>query len=118
MPQWFKNWENSGIISWYDHNGDGKIQYAADNSLAAKKPVFIGNSTDPSAWGEYGQRLIKNPSKDTFDENKQPFANEMYIDRDIMVLANPEIADLPNWVIALVMLVLWSPHHQPWLDYC
>ncbi len=102
MPKWFKNWENSGLISWYDHNGDGKVQYAAGNSLSAKKPTFAGENTDPKARGKYGQRLVTNPSKGEFDANKQPFANELFVDRDIMVLANPEIAKLPNWVIALL----------------
>ncbi len=102
MPKWFKNWENSGLISWYDHNGDGKVQYAAGNSLAAKKPVFVGENTDPKSRGEFGQRLIKNPSEGKFDASKQPFANELFVDRDIMVLANPEIAKLPDWVIALL----------------
>ncbi|PWQ93599.1 cation acetate symporter [Leucothrix arctica] len=61
-PQWFKNWEQTGLLKFEDKNGDGKIQYTAD--------------------------------KET---------NEMVkIDRDIMVLANPEIAQLPNWVIALI----------------
>ena len=61
-PQWFKNWEKTGLLEFEDKNGDGKIQYSA---------------------------------------NKE--TNEMVkIDRDIMVLANPEIAKLPNWVIALV----------------
>ena len=61
-PQWFKNWERTGLLKFEDKNGDGKIQYSAD--------------------------------KET---------NEMVkVDRDIMVLANPEIAKLPNWVIALV----------------
>jgi cation/acetate symporter len=61
-PQWFKNWEKTGLLEFEDKNGDGKIQYVADKAT-----------------------------------------NEMVkIDRDIMVLANPEIAKLPNWVIALV----------------
>lgn len=61
-PQWFKNWEQTGLLGYEDKNGDGLIQYSADSSV-----------------------------------------NEMVkIDRDIMVLANPEIAELPNWVIALV----------------
>lgn len=97
MPDWFKNWEDSGLISWYDHNGDGKVQYAAGNSLAAKKPQFDGDKR-----GANGERVITNPSDGKFDAGKQPFANELYVDRDIMVLANPEIANLPNWVIALV----------------
>ncbi len=61
MPDWFKKWENTGLITFEDKNLDGKIQYVGDK---------------------------KN--------------NELTIDRDIMVLANPEIARLPNWVVALV----------------
>ncbi|WP_248724972.1 sodium:solute symporter family protein [Seonamhaeicola sp. ML3] len=61
MPEWFKKWETTGLISFEDKNGDGNIQYLADKSK-----------------------------------------NELTVDRDIMVLANPEIAKLPNWVIALV----------------
>ncbi|RED48177.1 cation/acetate symporter [Seonamhaeicola aphaedonensis] len=61
MPEWFKKWETTGLISFEDKNDDGNIQYVAD---ATK--------------------------------------NELTVDRDIMVLANPEIAKLPNWVIALV----------------
>ncbi|MFT4924263.1 MAG: cation/acetate symporter [Phenylobacterium sp.] len=61
-PQWFKDWEKTGLLKFEDKNGDGKIQYLAD-----------------------------------------PKKNEMVkVDRDIMVLANPAIANLPNWVIALV----------------
>ena len=61
MPEWFTNWEKTGLLSFVDKNKDGKIQYLAD-----------------------------------------PQQNELKVDRDIMVLANPEIADLPAWVIALV----------------
>jgi len=61
VPDWFKNWENTGLIEFTDKNGDGTIQYVADEEV-----------------------------------------NELKIDRDIMVLANPEIAKLPSWVIALV----------------
>jgi len=61
-PQWFKNWETTGLLQFEDKNGDGRIQYVADKTT-----------------------------------------NEMVkVDQDIMVLANPEIAKLPNWVIALV----------------
>ncbi len=59
-PDWIKNWEKTGLISWQDENGDGKMFYSGDER------------------------------------------NEMTVDRDIMVLANPEIADLPAWVVALV----------------
>ncbi|MFQ3221166.1 MAG: cation/acetate symporter [Paraglaciecola sp.] len=61
-PQWFKDWEKTGLLEFEDKNGDGKIQYSADTAT-----------------------------------------NEMVkVDNDIMVLANPAIANLPNWVIALV----------------
>lgn len=59
-PSWVKNWEKTGLITWEDKNGDGKMFYSGDDR------------------------------------------NEMTIDRDIMVLANPEIGDLPAWVVALV----------------
>ena len=62
MPQWFKNWENTGLLEFDDKNADGVIQYVADNQV-----------------------------------------NELTIDRDIMVLANPEIANLPAWVIGLIV---------------
>lgn len=61
VPQWFKKWETTGLITFTDKNKDGKIQYVADKTQ-----------------------------------------NELIIDNDIMVLANPEIARLPNWVVALV----------------
>lgn len=61
MPEWFSKWEITGLISFEDKNGDGKIQYVADENI-----------------------------------------NELNVNRDIMVLANPEIANLPAWVIALV----------------
>ena len=61
MPEWFGKWEDTGLISFEDRNGDGNIQYVGD-----------------------------------------PETNELTIDRDIMVLANPEISRLPNWVVGLV----------------
>lgn len=62
VPQWFTNWEKTGLLKFTDKNSDGKIQYLADTNL-----------------------------------------NELAIDQDIMVLANPEIANLPAWVVALVV---------------
>ncbi|MCG8588073.1 MAG: cation acetate symporter [Proteobacteria bacterium] len=60
-PEWFRNWEKTGLIGFDDKNGDGRIQYSGDADV-----------------------------------------NELRVDRDIMVLANPEIAELPAWVVALV----------------
>ena len=87
IPAWFTNWENTDLIAWTDKNGDGKIQYLPGPSIEGKKPLFT------ESRGSLGQRLISNTSSN---------ANELYIDRDITVLANPEIAGLPNWIIALV----------------
>ena len=89
VPSWFKNWESIGLIAWKDKNQDGLIQYSAGDALEGIKPEFI------SGIGENGERLVSNNPNEL---NK----NEVYIDRDIMVLANPEIAKLPSWVIALV----------------
>ncbi len=75
-PQWFKNWETTGLLKFEDKNGDGRIQYYND-----KNPEFVKNVAEPAGW--QGNEMVK-------------------VDRDIMVLANPEIASLPNWVIALV----------------
>ncbi|MGF1509695.1 MAG: sodium:solute symporter family protein [Myxococcota bacterium] len=86
-PEWFKTWEATGLIAWLDKNNDGTIQYR-------KGAAFAGKPTFGDGKGEYGQRLVQNEASDG--------ANELYIDRDIMVLANPEIANLPAWVIALV----------------
>ncbi|MFZ9682366.1 MAG: VC_2705 family sodium/solute symporter, partial [Cephaloticoccus sp.] len=76
VPAWFKNWEKTGLITFTDKNGDGRIQYYNDQS---KDAAFQAKA---AAAGWQG--------------------NELTIDRDIMVLANPEIARLPNWVIGLV----------------
>ena len=88
-PNWFKNWEQIGLIAWTDKNDDGKINYSSGTALKGAKPNYNDKT------GAYGQRLVIN-------ENDLSNPNEVYIDRDIMVLANPEIAKLPNWVIALV----------------
>ncbi|GAA3589887.1 cation acetate symporter [Flavivirga amylovorans] len=79
VPEWFKKWETTGLIGFYDKNSDGKIQYLSGNA-------FLKD--------EHGKFDFKKP-----DPNVK---NELYVDNDIMVLANPEIADLPDWVIALV----------------
>jgi cation/acetate symporter len=72
LPAWFTNWEKTGLLKFEDKNGDGRIQYVGKNYKGV-------------------------------DANGNKIENEMIkVDRDIMVLANPEIANLPNWVIALV----------------
>lgn len=94
-PAWFKNWENAKLIAWQDKDGDGVIRYDGSGAPFAVvggspklAPVYSGEK------GEHGQLLLANAPT--------PNTNELYIDADIMVLANPEIARLPNWVIGLV----------------
>ena len=89
VPSWFKNWENIGLIAWKDKNNDEHIQYSSGNALEGVKPNF------DNGRGRSGERLVNN-NPDLSN------SNEVYIDRDIMVLANPEIAQLPGWVVALV----------------
>ena len=74
-PEWFKNWEVTGLLQFEDKNGDGRIQYYNDKNE--------GFAAKAASFGWQGNEMVK-------------------VDRDIMVLANPEIANLPNWVIALV----------------
>lgn len=73
-PSWFKNWETTGLLQFEDKNNDGRIQYYGNDAAFASKAQSYG-------WA--GNEMVK-------------------VDRDIMVLANPEIAKLPFWVIALV----------------
>ncbi|MDA8962530.1 cation acetate symporter [Pseudomonadales bacterium] len=87
-PEWFGHWESTGLIAWQDKNADGIMQYGAGAAMSPTKPIFSHQI------GSHGQRILENAPTDS--------VNEVYIDRDIMVLANPEIANLPGWVIALV----------------
>jgi cation/acetate symporter len=87
IPQWFKTWEDTGLLAWVDKNDDGKVQYVAGAALAGKPEFAEGR-------GAHGERIVTNADPNT--------ENELYVDRDIIVLANPEIAGLPAWVIALV----------------
>ncbi|MDH3914552.1 MAG: cation acetate symporter [Chromatiales bacterium] len=73
VPDWMTRWSTTGLLSWEDKNGDGRIQYYDEKGLGDKA----------AEYGWAGNEMTK-------------------VDRDIMVLANPEIANLPNWVIALV----------------
>ncbi len=86
-PGWVKGWEGIGLIAWLDKNGDGVIQYGPG-------APFEGRPDYAEGVGAHGERRLNNAP--TANEN------EIHVDRDIMVLANPEIAQLPGWVIALV----------------
>ncbi len=87
-PGWFTNWEANDLIAFRDRNADGVMQYRAGSAFDGA-PLFTGER------GASGERLVMN-------EDVPDGTNEVYVDRDIMVLANPEIASLPGWVIALV----------------
>ena len=87
VAQWFKSWEDVGLIGWVDKNADGAIQYAPG-------APFSGAPDFSDSRGPMGERALTNAPTSS--------PNEVYVDRDIMVLANPEIANLPAWVIALV----------------
>ncbi len=76
MPAWFGNWEKTGLLKYVDKNDDGIIQYYND-----KNEEFVSAVANANGWK----------------------GNELTVDRDIIVLANPEIAKLPAWVIALVV---------------
>lgn len=75
-PDWMKRWETTGLLSWEDKNGDGRIQYYNDK---AKDPLSLKKFQEAGWTG-----------------------NELTVNADIVVLANPEIALLPDWVIALI----------------
>lgn len=92
MPAWFGTWEETALLNWVDKNNDGIINYYPGEAIEGA-PVLLKDGLE-NQRGEFGQILLANP----VTENR----NELYVDRDIMVLANPEIANLPNWVAGLV----------------
>ena len=141
-PTWFKNWEESGLIAWVDHDMDGRIDFRPGSAFKGK-PEFAQDPTgapvrlrcedgQTTCDGHWGQRKLLNQPSDPLFLVRDPgtsgeqvgallnperaaalraqhasiqlegFHNELYVDKDIIVLANPEIADLPFWVIALV----------------
>ena len=74
-PDWMRNWEQTGLLAFEDKNNDGLIQYYNDRS-----EEFASVAAER---GWEGNEMV------TFNQ-------------DILVLANPEIAQLPGWVIALI----------------
>jgi cation/acetate symporter len=95
MPAWFEQWEASGLIAWIDKNNDGIIRY--DGTGPAIEQLPGTRKVEPrfaEGEGQWGERLLQNPPSAN--------TNELYVDPDIIVLANPEIAQLPPWVIGLV----------------
>lgn len=75
-PQWFKNWENTGLLKFEDKNNDGRIQFYNDGTLPTPNKDFVA----PSHWN----------------------GNELVVNNDILVLALPEIGNMPAWIIGLM----------------
>ncbi len=94
VPEWFRAWEDIGLIAWVDKNADGVIDYRPGRAFGGGTPSFVAPPTDGAGRGAHGERIVANPILEG--------PNELYVDFDIMVLATPEIAGLPDWVIALV----------------
>ena len=92
-PEWFRNWEGSGLVAWVDKDGDGKINFGPGKAFVGK-PAFAEGQDGKMLTESLGQRLLTN--------TRTANDNELYVDKDIMVLANPEIANLPAWVVGLV----------------
>jgi cation/acetate symporter len=104
-PYWVQEFEATGQMAWVDKNGDGKIQYyGPGKSDAGTNGVFQGKTptyptfgaTEDQLIGKHGERLLANKADDS-----NP--NELWFGNDIMVMANPHMAGLPMWVIALLM---------------
>ncbi|MEQ9264850.1 MAG: sodium:solute symporter family protein, partial [Balneolaceae bacterium] len=92
MPEWFNTWEETALLNWVDKNEDGIINYGPGAAIVG--PPNIDKNGLEIKRGENNQVLLTNEPTSN--------SNELYVDRDIMVLANPEIAGLPSWVAALV----------------
>ncbi|MGI6408598.1 MAG: sodium:solute symporter family protein [Thiopseudomonas sp.] len=77
-PQWFKNWEETGLLKFEDKNGDGRIQFYNDGTLPTPDKTF--DKAEERGWK----------------------GNELTVNNDILVLALPEIANMPSWIIGLI----------------
>lgn len=93
MPEWFGVWEETGLLTWVDKNEDGIITYAPGEAISGL-PDIQRNDAGEIVRGNFGEVKVNNAPIEG--------PNELYVDRDIMVLANPEIANLPAWVAGLV----------------
>lgn len=104
-PGWFQEFEETGQMAWVDKNGDGRIQYFGPAKSEAgtfsvfqgKSPVYpLFDAPEAQRIGIHGERLLASKADDS-----NP--NELWFGNDIMVMANPYMAGLPMWVIALLM---------------
>jgi len=104
-PDWFQEFEETGQMAWIDKNDDGRIQYFGPaKSEAGTFTVFQGgkpvyptyDAPEHQRVGKHGERLLASKADDS-----NP--NELWFGNDIMVMANPYMAGLPKWVIALLM---------------
>lgn len=101
LPSWFKSWEQTGLISWYD-DGDGIIHYSNDEN----NEIFRAGSLKPAELSALAkEHQIWIDSNGTSGADARLILTEKGLkgpDRDIIVLATPEMAELSNWIIAFV----------------
>ena len=97
MPEWFTKWENTGLVAFEDRNGDGRIQYVGPAYEAARD-----RAAEPAEAEARPQAQGAAQAQETAEASAPVLGNELTVNRDIMVLANPEISGLPNWVVGLV----------------
>jgi len=105
-PEWFRNWEKTGLLQFEDWNGDGRIQYYNDLNGLGNARLALKNAEGETAKKEAQTRLdeaIAKHSETRFAQQGWEGNEMVKVDKDIIVLANPEIAKLPGWVIALVV---------------
>lgn len=104
-PAWFKDFEKTGQMAWVDKNDDGIIQYfGPGKSEAGTNTVFVGKGpTYPTSEAPIQQLVGKNGERLLANKADMTNPNELWFGNDIMVMANPHMAGLPKWVIALLM---------------
>lgn len=101
LPDWFVSWEETGLINWYD-DGDGILRYSGDDSNEVFRSGSIGQ-VELTAIKVAHQRWLD--SNGTNGADARPVLLEKGLngpDRDIIVLATPEMAQLADWIIAFV----------------
>jgi len=117
LPQWYRDWEDSGMICWVDFNGDGKVAFTnnltdAPTLNAAGGTILPNELIDVKAVDMTVRTALLDDSDAWMDKYKDGFAAKAELmdlgaahhpDRDIIVLASPQMAQLADWVVAFVV---------------
>ena len=101
LPEWFENWERTGLILWLD-DGDGQVLYAAGENNEIFRNGTLATAELASLRASHQQWLDTGGSAGVDARIALRDAGLSGPDRDIIVLATPEMAELANWIIALV----------------